>query len=765
MPTIKDVAKRAGVSPMTVSRVLNNASNVKPSTREKVLEAVEELGYVPSGVAKSLRSKRTHTLALLVPDGANAFWTTVARGVEDAAQDRGYSVLLCNTDENPTKQQNYLDVVIRQQVDGVVIAACDTDAQNLDKLRRARIPTVAIDRYIKGWDVDTVMGDSIAGARALVRHLIGLGHQRIAMLSGPATTSTASDRVVGYRIALDEAGLAYDPRLVKEGEYRALSGERLTQQLLGEGLAPTAIFAANNALLLGAIVALEKRGLRVPQDIALVCFGDLPNTSHFFPFLTVADFASYEMGVNAAQLLFSRLEAEVELKRRCVVLPSRLIVRHSCGSKMAGDGESTFRLSVPIPSDEERQILVKPLSPEEVRGFSDYLAGIPPEILQVEPQPSAFEKSDVGRLLTVLQHQEADRIPHLELGIASKGVYEYVLEREIETNSEHAGLGGLAISPVDRVEFAQRLGMDAVVCRLAWQPGRLAWQPGRLAWQPDRLSWQPEGEPEGAQGWVQTWSDLEKLESPQSLASQLGCLERHLRAAQGTGVGVVVSLPSFFSGALQALGISDLSSFRQDRPFLEAAIDMLLDYWTRMMWAVCDRFASDLAFVQVDEDLSAADGDIELFMEIYPRRMERLIAPARQHGKLVALHTGGKLDKLLPMVHDIGFEIFYPIQLDAGAALEIKKAWSGRLALIGEFPAPLLASAGLDEIEAQVRETCHRLAPGGGYAIGSSLEIIDTIPPENFVAMTRAVHRYGRYGSLGSTVADRAHSDGRHPDA
>jgi LacI family transcriptional regulator len=744
MPTIKDVAKRAGVSPMTVSRVLNNASNVKPSTREKVLEAVEELGYVPSGVAKSLRSKRTHTLALLVPDGANAFWTTVARGVEDAAQDRGYSVLLCNTDENPTKQQNYLDVVIRQQVDGVVIAPCDTDAQNLDKLRRARIPTVVIDRYIKGWDVDTVMGDSIAGARALVRHLIGLGHQRIAVLSGPATTSTASDRVVGYRIALAEAGLTYDPRLVKEGEYRALSGERLTQQLLGEGLAPTAIFAANNALLLGAIVALEKRGLRVPQDIALVCFGDLPNTSHFFPFLTVADFPSYEMGVNAAQLLFGRVEAEVELKRRSVVLPSRLIIRHSCGSKMAGDGESTFHLSVPIPSEEERQILVKPLSPEEVRGFSDYLAGIPPEILQIEPQPSAFEKSDVGRLLTVLQHQEADRIPHLELGIASKGVYEYVLEREVEGNGEHAGLGGLSISPVDRVEFAQRLGMDAVVCR---------------------LSWQPEGEPEGAQGWVKTWNDLEKLESPQSLASQLGCLERHLRAAQGTGVGVVVSLPSFFAGALQALGISDLRSFRQDRPFLEAAIDMLLDYWTRIMWAVCDRFASDLAFVQVDEDLSAAEGDVELFMEIYPRRMERLIAPAKQHGKLVALHTGGKLDRLLPMAHETGFEIIYPIQLDADAAIEIKRAWPGRLALIGEFPAPLLASTSLDEIEAQVREACRRLAPGGGYAIGSSSDITDTVPPESFVAMTRAVHRYGRYGSLGSTIPDGAHSDGFHPDA
>jgi uroporphyrinogen-III decarboxylase len=132
--------------------------------------------------------------------------------------------------------------------------------------------------------------------------------------------------------------------------------------------------------------------------------------------------------------------------------------------------------------------------------------------------------------------------------------------------------------------------------------------------------------------------------------------------------------------------------------------------------------------------------------------MERLIAPARQHGKLVALHYRGNLEKLLSVMHEIGFEIIYPSQLDAEAALEIKKAWAGRMALIGEFPAPLLATAGIEEIEAQVRETCRRLAPGGGYAIGSSSAIADTVPPESFVTMTRAVHRYGRYGLLGNTV-------------
>ena len=131
-----------------------------------------------------------------------------------------------------------------------------------------------------------------------------------------------------------------------------------------------------------------------------------------------------------------------------------------------------------------------------------------------------------------------------------------------------------------------------------------------------------------------------------------------------------------------------------------------------------------------------------------------IVVKIYEPGKLVALHTRGKLDNLLPVVHGIGFEIVYPIRLDAGVALEIKRAWSGRLSLIGEFPISLLTSASPNEIEAQVRETCLRLAPSGGYAIGSSSDIADTVPPENFVAMTRAVHRYGRYGSLGSTVAD-----------
>lgn len=327
MPTISDVARRAGVSTVTVSRVINNAPNVNPGTREKVEHAIHELGYLPNVVARSLRSKRTHSLALIVPDITNIFWTTVARGVEDAAQDRGYSVLLCNTDESPVKQSRYLKVVASQRVDGVIIAPYDGDAANLAELRVREIPTVVVDRRINGWDVDTVLSDSVASGRALVRYLIAHGHRQIAAVSGPAGTSTADDRLQGYFLALAEAGIAADPDLVKRGEFRAAAGEKLVCELFGEGRRPTAIFAANNAIALGVIDGLSSLDLRVPDDVSLVCVDDLPLADRCFPFLTVAVQPAYEMGTHAAQLLLDRLATGGSPAPHHLLLPCRLIVR------------------------------------------------------------------------------------------------------------------------------------------------------------------------------------------------------------------------------------------------------------------------------------------------------------------------------------------------------------------------------------------------------------------------------------------------------
>lgn len=373
MATISDVAKRAGVSPVTVSRVINNAANVSPATRENVRRAIEELGYVPSGVAQSLRSKRTRSLALLVPDITNVFWTTVARGVEDTAQSRGYSVLLCNTDENTAKQLRYLEVVVSQRVDGVIIAPCDAEAQNLARLRQRQVPTVVIDRCVRDWEVDTVRGDSLGGARALVDHLVRLGHRRIAVISGPPGTSTAQDRVAGYCLALAGAGLPLDPALVKRGEFRSTSGERLTRQLLAVVPRPTAIFAANNAIAVGVLGALQQAGLGVPHDVALVSFDDLPDTSRLFPFLTVIVQPAYDIGSHAAQLLLERLEAGADLPPRHVELPTQLIIRRSCGYLLNQDSSFCLPLAATGPPE---SIPVQPLDPEEKRRAAAYLAGM-----------------------------------------------------------------------------------------------------------------------------------------------------------------------------------------------------------------------------------------------------------------------------------------------------------------------------------------------------------------------------------------------------
>jgi len=719
VPTISDVAKRAGVSPATVSRVLQGAKNVRPDTRAKVERTIKELGYVPSAVAQSLRSKRTRSIALVVSDITNTFWTTVARGVEDVAQSHRYSVLLCNTDENLAKQRQYLDFLIRQQVDGVIIAPYDSDAQHLDQLRKRNIPTVIVDRRIEGWDVDSVLSDSIAGSRALVQHLVSLGHKRIAVLSGPSITSTAEDRIAGYCMALDEAGIPIDPDLIRRGEFRTASGENLTHRLLDEEPTTTAIFAANNAIALGVIDAIAKRGLRIPQDVALVCFDDLPNASHLFPFLTVVAQPVYDLGVNAAQLLLSRLDSEASLRPRHVVLPSRLIVRHSCGSKLTDNGHCP--LSLPIPGNSSGQsTMVKPLGPEERRNLSQIVAGVADSVPRRSSRLSDYDRSDVNRLLKALQHQEADRVPHFELWVNSRAVYEYVLERELEYDATAARLSGQMIAPEDHVDFALRLGMDAVPCGFFWAP---------------------------------TSADLVDLQPPPSLADQLSYLERYLRAVEGTNVGVVACFSSFFDVALRATGVMDAPHrFRDQQHSIEHVMDTLLNRQEKVMRVICDRFASELAAVVVADDIAHHAGLLiptDLFMHVFRHRMEQMITPAKDHNKLLLMHTCGKVDQLLPILHDIGFNGIHPVESEFNDIFQVREQWTGKMALMGNVPTALLARGNRTRIEKKVREYCEKLAPGGGYVLSSSGRISDDIPPQNFVAMTRAVHKYGRYGSLG----------------
>ncbi len=328
MATIREVAKRAGVAAITVSRVINRSGYVGEGTRRRVEEAIRELDYVPNVLARGLRSKRTHTLGLVVTDITNAFWTTVARGAEDAAVRDGYAVFLCNTDEDAGKQERYLQALLSRRVEGVIIAPASSQPAALQALSRAGLPFVMVDRRVPGLVADLVLGDSVGGARLLVEHLLSRGHRRIAHLGGPAGISTADDRERGYREALAAAGIAVEPGLVQRGDYRLESGYHLMRRLLERPQLPTAVCAANNVLGVGALAALREKGLRVPGDMAVACFDDLPQASLIDPFLTVVAQPAYEFGTIAVGLLLERL-ADPHRAPQTVTLPVDLIVRRS----------------------------------------------------------------------------------------------------------------------------------------------------------------------------------------------------------------------------------------------------------------------------------------------------------------------------------------------------------------------------------------------------------------------------------------------------
>jgi len=328
MPNIQDVAKRAGVAPITVSRVINNNGYVSAKTRQRVEAAIRELDYIPNALGPSLRTKRTMTLALVLSDLTNPFWTTVARGVEDAANNQGYHIIVGNTDESPQKQEEYLTFLMKKQVDGFLVVP--VSARSMDILQNRRVPFVVIDRHIPDEQMDNVRGDSVTGAYDLTWHLLQLGHQRLAIISGQPWHSTAEDRVSGFLQALEESGVTNPPQIYW-GNYDQTTGYEFAQRILQTTPRPTAIFAANNFIAIGVMRALRDAQVQVPEDISVVSFDDLPAAITIDPFFTVASQPAYEMGQQAAQLLLLRLEGEGPPDPQEIVMPVEIIVRRSSG--------------------------------------------------------------------------------------------------------------------------------------------------------------------------------------------------------------------------------------------------------------------------------------------------------------------------------------------------------------------------------------------------------------------------------------------------
>lgn len=330
MPTVLDVAKVAGVAPITVSRVINNSGYISEVTREKVETAIKELGYVPNILARGLRSKRTHALALVVADITNPYFTSMARGVEDVAGSNDYTVIYCNTDESETKEDKYANILVQRQMDGVLLVPAGGNAKTVKFLEDNKIDVVVLDRRIPGKETNLVCSDSVNGAQELTDLLIKLGHQRIAIITGPDNVSTSTDRVVGYRNSLHAAGLSANEQ-VYFGGFNQQTGYKSTKIAMRSSQKPTAFFAANNFILIGVVKALRELNLKVPEDVSVVGFDDFPESMLIEPFFTVAIQPAYEMGQKAAELLIKQINGEIVDNPQTIILPTEIIIRRSAG--------------------------------------------------------------------------------------------------------------------------------------------------------------------------------------------------------------------------------------------------------------------------------------------------------------------------------------------------------------------------------------------------------------------------------------------------
>jgi LacI family transcriptional regulator len=332
MVTIYDIAKKANVSAMTVSRVINKSGKISEATRKKVESVIKELNYIPNNSARNLITKKTKILSLMITDISNPFFTSVARGAEDKAMQMGYQLLLCNSDESFEKESKYMDMLISTGTDGVLIApANDSSKKNIRKLTKHSIPFVLLDRNIQGLECDQVLSDNSTTTRMLIDHLINQGHKRIAIVNGPLDVSTARERHQAYIDTLKIHGLTIDVNLIKESQFRQSDVSETIKQLLtlSAEQRPTAIFATNNFIGLSTLKFLYKLGVKVPEEVAVVSYDGIPNYSENESILTVAEQPAYNFGYMGTQLLIERIEGTAPEKPRKILLPADIHLRAS----------------------------------------------------------------------------------------------------------------------------------------------------------------------------------------------------------------------------------------------------------------------------------------------------------------------------------------------------------------------------------------------------------------------------------------------------
>ncbi|HEY2601883.1 MAG TPA: LacI family DNA-binding transcriptional regulator [Thermoleophilaceae bacterium] len=328
---LSDVAERAGVHPATVSRALSERTRhmVNALTAERVLAAASELGYTPNPIARSLKTNRSFTVAVLLPDLTNPLFPPMVRGIEDALAEAGFTALIANTDNHPDRALAALETMRIRQADGCIAATATRD-DGLLADAAGELPMVLINRRVLNHAIPAVVGDDRSGVRQAVEHLAALGHERIAHVAGPQWLSTGADRHEAYAEALRAVGLDPDPELIAFGEgFTEEQGALCLNSLLDGGREFTALVAGNDLMALGCYDALVERDLSCPGDISIVGFNDMPFADKFNPPLTTVRIPHYEMGKRAAELLLERIQGDGAAPRDDIVLPVQLVQRAS----------------------------------------------------------------------------------------------------------------------------------------------------------------------------------------------------------------------------------------------------------------------------------------------------------------------------------------------------------------------------------------------------------------------------------------------------
>ncbi|MCV6606001.1 MAG: LacI family transcriptional regulator [Porticoccaceae bacterium] len=329
MSTIRKVSQVAGVSTATVSRTLKNPEKVSPKTIKLVMDAVEKTGYVPNLLARNLSTGRSHMVVVLVPDISNPFFSKVIQGIEQTAQENGYSVLLGDTQGQQEREQKYANMVLANQADGLIQLDCSYPFADKDKERAARIHMVnACERIARNVDFPVIELDNKGAAKAITEHLIELGHERIAIITGPLFRPIVKDRLAGYKLALKQAGIGFDKALVGQGDFSFDSGFDACRALLEPARQCTAVFSMNDEMAIGAIKAAKSLGLSVPQDLSVAGFDNISFASFSDPPLTTVRQSAQDIGACAMNSLIALIKGDKEGKK-LIKMPFEMVLRQS----------------------------------------------------------------------------------------------------------------------------------------------------------------------------------------------------------------------------------------------------------------------------------------------------------------------------------------------------------------------------------------------------------------------------------------------------